>query len=256
VKKRSLRAISSLRFTCSAKLLLASSFMQAQRRCEERIQGEKGVLCWELCAQGAGAYPVGKRAMEGRLVGVEVLELQQADLAQRRHGVVRRLSRQHQLHSTEALSAACRKQVAVGQMERNSREVAKAAQAQTCMSCISSLRNSSMVLEAIPSARQAAPTCHAPAKHGSPYSFTGATNTRRAPLRPRSGLSVQQSCPTPQRACWPAGYNPWKLFLFGCDNSKLTSRLKPCGRKDSSDTFCDLVHICILAVPILFCFPS
>jgi len=80
-----------------------------------------------VCTQGAGKYPVGKRALERGLVGVEVLELQQADLAQRRHGVVRRLSRQHQLRSTEALSAACREQVAVGQTEQNSREAAKAA---------------------------------------------------------------------------------------------------------------------------------
>jgi len=80
-----------------------------------------------VCTQGAGKYPVGKRALERGLVGVEVLELQQADLAQRRHGVVRRLGRQHQLRSTEALSAACREQVAVGQMEQDSREAAKAA---------------------------------------------------------------------------------------------------------------------------------
>ena len=43
-------------------------------------------------------YLVGKSPLEGRLVLVQVLELQQADLAERLDCVMSRLSRHHQLH--------------------------------------------------------------------------------------------------------------------------------------------------------------
>ena len=46
-----------------------------------------------------GTHLVGIGALEGGLVGVEVLELQHAHLAQRRNCVVRSLRRDHQLHS-------------------------------------------------------------------------------------------------------------------------------------------------------------